>query len=74
MSNKSNSGKAAAAAMTPEQLKDRAMIGVEAKKIKSMMRKAKYEGELNIGDICLCLRFIICSLRVVIVLSSHTAI
>ncbi len=53
MSNKSNSGKAAAAAMTPEQLKDRAMKGVEAKKIKSMMRKAKYEGELNIGDICL---------------------
>ena len=52
MSNKSNSGKAAAA-MTPEQLKDRAMKGVEAKKIKSMMRKAKYEGELNIGDICL---------------------
>ena len=50
MSNKSNSGKAAAAAMTAEQRKDRAMKGVEKRKILAGLPKALYEGKLKIGE------------------------
>lgn len=45
-----NSGKAAAAAMTAEERKARAMKGVEARKIRAEMPNSIYEGELNIGN------------------------
>ena len=51
MSNRSNSGKAAAAAMTAEQRKDRAMKGVEKRKELASLPKATHKGELHIGDI-----------------------
>ena len=51
MSNKSNSGKAAAAAMTAEQCKDRAMKGVKKRKELASLPKATHKGELHIGDI-----------------------
>lgn len=53
MNKRSNSGKAAAAAMTAEQRRERAMKGVEAKKAKAQLPKVKYHGELRIGDITL---------------------
>lgn len=43
-------GLAVAAKMTPEQLKERAMKGVEARKEKSSLPKASHVGELVIGD------------------------
>ncbi|EHU2137006.1 P63C domain-containing protein [Acinetobacter baumannii] len=51
MNNRSNSGKATAARMTPEQLKERSKKGVEAKKAKANLPKASYTGELKLGDI-----------------------
>ncbi|ENW23643.1 hypothetical protein F925_02602 [Acinetobacter lwoffii NCTC 5866 = CIP 64.10 = NIPH 512] len=51
MNNRSNSGKATAAKMTPEQLKERSKKGVEAKKAKANLPKASYTGELKLGDI-----------------------
>lgn len=46
-----NSGKAAAAAMTAEERKARAMKGVEARKFRNSLNKVIYKGELNIGDV-----------------------
>lgn len=51
MSGRANSGKAAAAAMTPEQRKERAMKGVEKKAELAAMPKISHQGELKIGDI-----------------------
>lgn len=45
-----NSGKAAAAAMTAEERKARAMKGVEARKRKAGLPKAAYKGSLTLGD------------------------
>lgn len=48
---RARSGKATAKKMTQEQLKERAMKGVEARKAKAELPKVSYKGELRIGDI-----------------------
>lgn len=53
MSKRANSGLATAKKMTPEQLRERAMKGVEAKKTKANLPKVQYRGEIKIGDITL---------------------
>lgn len=45
------SGKASAEKMTVEQRKERAMKGVEARKERSKLPSAEYEGKLNVGEI-----------------------
>lgn len=45
------SGKATAEKMTPEQRKERAMKGVEARKAKAELPKVGYNGEIKVGDI-----------------------
>lgn len=51
MDNRVNSGKATAEKMTAEQRKERAMKGVEKKKILAGLPKATHRGELHIGDV-----------------------
>lgn len=53
MNKRANSGLATAQKMTPEQRRERAMKGVQAKKAKASLPKVKYRGELKIGDIIL---------------------
>ena len=45
------SGKASAEKMTAEQRKERALKGVEARKERSKLPSAEYEGKLNVGEI-----------------------
>lgn len=45
-----NSGKVTAAKMTASERKERALKGVEAKKYKASLPKARYEGKVNIGS------------------------
>ena len=51
MNNRSNSGKATAEAMTPEERKARAQKGVQRRKELSSLPKATHRGELIIGDV-----------------------
>ena len=48
------SGKASAEKMTAEQRKERAMKGVEARKERSKLPSAEYEGKLNVFLSRLC--------------------
>ena len=50
MNKRANSGKATAEKMTAEQRKERAMKGVEKRKILAELPKALYEGKLKIGE------------------------
>ena len=50
MNKRANSGKATAEKMTAEQRKERAMKGVEKRKILAGLPKALYEGKLKIGE------------------------
>ena len=51
MDGRINSGRATANKMTPEQRKERALKGVEARKYKDSLPSAKFDGKLNIVDL-----------------------
>lgn len=51
LTGRANSGKARAAALTPEKRKEISKKGVEARKELAALPKAEYEGKLKIGDV-----------------------